>query len=94
MSMYGCAPIAMGSDARPDDLDDPERPRFREKAVDAGQNAADGEGEHKVASSTLKRVHDHHERDSADAIDRDEHRLNLPTHTIFASSARRVCIAW
>lgn len=64
------------SDAGPDQLHNAERPRARQESVDAGQNTATREGKHEPAGSSLKCVHDHHERDRADAVDRDCHPLS------------------
>ena len=60
-------------DARPDELDDTERPRPGQEAVDARQHAAEREAQYVALPATFQRVHDHHEGHRADSVDRDGH---------------------
>src|SRR5262249_7340821 len=62
-------PIAAHRNAGPDELDDSERPGAGEEAVGAREDTAEREAEDVAPTATFERVHDHHERDGADAVE-------------------------
>src|SRR6266508_801153 len=53
-----------------DDLDHPERPRAGEEAVGAREGTADREREDETSVTPFECVHQHHERERSDSIDR------------------------
>ena len=73
------------------------RATLRKEPVDAGQDAAEREGEHESAAAAFRRVHHHHERHGADAVDRDRHRTSqqplLSPFPLWSCTAIRAQIA-
>ena len=63
---------ALKGDHTPDRLDDAKWPSSREKAIDAGKEAADGKGQDERPATSLERVHEQHEAEGQDAIDGNE----------------------
>lgn len=57
----------MNSHRSPDGFDYPERPCAGEEAIGAGEGAAEGEREDEAAVAAFQGVHEHHEREGADA---------------------------
>src|SRR5207247_364142 len=55
----------------PDDLDHPERPRAGQESVDARERTADRESEDESSAPPLEGVHEHHEGERRDPVNRD-----------------------
>jgi hypothetical protein len=71
VSQTGSAVPATQRDARPDQLDNTERPRPREKPIGAGQDASESEEEDELSASSLQGIHGHHERNGTNPVDGD-----------------------
>jgi hypothetical protein len=69
----------MQSDERPDDLDDTERPRPGEEAVDARKEAPTGESQDEPSALPLQGVHAHHEREGTHPVHGDRGRRHRPS---------------
>jgi hypothetical protein len=63
---------ALKGDHAPDRLDHTKGPSSSEKAIAAGQEAAECKGQNERPATSLERVHDHHEAKGQDAIDGNE----------------------